>query len=183
MSLATLPSHNEDVALLILCANAYRFYLWSRVIPLGRDDPVNEAGIAFYKNYVDTVEAGIPLSEDVVTSKSDVGDSSREHLIVAHTCCLAHGRAVKAYAKTSSLKIGIIGVTLMATGPSHGTCRSLDVEAAERKLEFAISWFADPIYFVKYPDSMRKQLGDRLPGSPEKFALVKGSNDFYGMNH
>lgn len=59
-----------------------------------------------------------------------------------------------------------------------------DVAAAERKLEFAISWFADPVYFGKYPDSMRKQLGDRLPEfTPEEVALVKGSNDFYGMNH
>lgn len=31
---------------------------------------------------------------------------------------------------------------------------------------------------------MRKQLGDRLPEfTPEESALVKGSNDFYGMNH
>jgi beta-glucosidase/6-phospho-beta-glucosidase/beta-galactosidase len=31
---------------------------------------------------------------------------------------------------------------------------------------------------------MRKQLGDRLPEwTPEEVALVKGSNDFYGMNH
>jgi beta-glucosidase len=31
---------------------------------------------------------------------------------------------------------------------------------------------------------MRKQLGDRLPEwTPEEAALVKGSNDFYGMNH
>lgn len=60
----------------------------------------------------------------------------------------------------------------------------LDVEAAERKLEFSISWFADPIYHGHYPDSMIKQLGDRLPTfTPEELALVKGSNDFYGMNH
>lgn len=60
----------------------------------------------------------------------------------------------------------------------------LDIEAAERKLEFAISWFADPVYFGKYPESMRAQLGDRLPEfTPEESALVKGSNDFYGMNH
>jgi beta-glucosidase len=40
------------------------------------------------------------------------------------------------------------------------------------------------VYFGKYPDSMRKQLGDRLPEfTPEEAALVKGSNDFYGMNH
>jgi beta-glucosidase len=59
-----------------------------------------------------------------------------------------------------------------------------DVEAANRKIEFAISWFADPIYFGKYPESMRKQLGSRLPEfTDEEVALVKGSNDFYGMNH
>lgn len=59
-----------------------------------------------------------------------------------------------------------------------------DVEACERKLEFSIAWFADPIYHGKYPDSMRKQLGDRLPEfTPEEVALVQGSNDFYGMNH
>jgi beta-glucosidase len=60
----------------------------------------------------------------------------------------------------------------------------LDVEAAERKLEFSISWFADPIYLGNYPASMRKQLGSRLPEwTPEEIGLVKGSNDFYGMNH
>ena len=59
-----------------------------------------------------------------------------------------------------------------------------DIEACERKLEFSIAWFADPIYHGKYPDSMVKQLGDRLPTwSSEDIALVKGSNDFYGMNH
>jgi beta-glucosidase len=58
-----------------------------------------------------------------------------------------------------------------------------DVEACERKLEFAISWFADPIYHGDYPASMRKQLGDRLPKfTAEQKALVQGSNDFYGMN-
>lgn len=59
-----------------------------------------------------------------------------------------------------------------------------DIEACERYEEFAISWFADPIYLGKYPDSMIKQLGDRLPTfTAEEIALVHGSNDFYGMNH
>jgi len=40
------------------------------------------------------------------------------------------------------------------------------------------------VYFGKYPDSMVKQLGDRLPKfTEEESKLVKGSNDFYGMNH
>jgi beta-glucosidase len=34
----------------------------------------------------------------------------------------------------------------------------LDVEAAERKLEFSISWFADPVYFGHYPESMVSSL-------------------------
>ena len=59
-----------------------------------------------------------------------------------------------------------------------------DIEGCERYEEFAISWFADPIYLGDYPASMRAQLGDRLPTfTPEDKALVYGSNDFYGMNH
>lgn len=59
-----------------------------------------------------------------------------------------------------------------------------DVAAVQRKQEFFIGWFGDPIYFGDYPASMREQLQDRLPSfTEEESALVKGSNDFYGMNH
>jgi len=59
-----------------------------------------------------------------------------------------------------------------------------DKQACITRLEFAVSWFADPVYFGHYPASMRKQLGSRLPEFTEKeVSLVKGSNDFYGMNH
>ena len=58
-----------------------------------------------------------------------------------------------------------------------------DIEACERKLEFSISWFADLVYFGHYPASMVAQLGDRLPQpTAEESALLRGSNDFYGMN-
>lgn len=47
-----------------------------------------------------------------------------------------------------------------------------------------MAWFADPIYFGKYPDSMRRQLGARLPDfSADEIGLVQNSNDFFGMNH
>jgi beta-glucosidase len=56
----------EDVKLLkSLGADTYRLSIaWSRVIPLGgRDDPVNEAGIAFYNRLIDTLlENGIKPS-------------------------------------------------------------------------------------------------------------------------
>ncbi|KAI3399854.1 hypothetical protein diail_5365 [Diaporthe ilicicola] len=119
-------------------------------------------------------------------SKTPVGDSSREPWIVGHNLLLAHGRAVKVYRdEFKPTDKGQIGITLNGDGVYPWDPEDpADVEAADRKIEFAISWFADPIYFGKYPDSMRKQLGDRLPEwTPEEVALVKGSNDFYGMNH
>ncbi|TLS29684.1 hypothetical protein PpBr36_00472 [Pyricularia pennisetigena] len=118
-------------------------------------------------------------------SKSPVGDSSREPWIVGHNLLVAHGRAVKVYREEFKPQDkGEIGITLNgdATFPWDPE-DPRDVDAANRKIEFAISWFADPIYFGEYPVSMRKQLGDRLPTfTDEEKALVKGSNDFYGMN-
>ncbi|CAK7203547.1 hypothetical protein SEUCBS139899_006281 [Sporothrix eucalyptigena] len=120
-------------------------------------------------------------------SKSAEGDSAREPWQVGHNILLAHGRAVKAYRadfKPAS-NGGEIGITLNgdATYPWDPEDPA-DVEACDRKIEFAISWFADPIYFGHYPASMRKQLGDRLPEfTEEERVLVQGSNDFYGMNH
>ena len=58
------------------------------------------------------------------------------------------------------------------------------MKACERKLDFTIAWFADPIYRGDYPASMRKQVGERLPTfTNDERKLVQGSNDFYGMNH
>lgn len=119
-------------------------------------------------------------------AKSPVGDSAREPWLVGHNLLLAHGRAVKAYRDEFQARDqGRIGITLNgdATYPWDPEDPA-DVAAAERKIEFAISWFADPIYLGKYPDSMRAQLGDRLPEwTADELALVRGSNDFYGMNH
>lgn len=119
--------------------------------------------------------------------RTPVGDSSTEPWIVGHNLLLAHGRAVKVYREQfkPASDGGEIGIVLNgdATYPWDPKDPK-DREAAERKIEFAISWFADPIYFGEYPASMRAQLGDRLPTfTDEERALVKGSNDFYGMNH
>jgi beta-glucosidase len=119
-------------------------------------------------------------------SRSSEGDSTREPWVAAHTLLISHGRAVKLYRDefkaASGGEIGIVlnGDAVFPWDPSDPK----DAEACERKLEFAISWFADPIYKGDYPKSMRLQLGDRLPTfTPEEIALVHGSNDFYGMNH
>lgn len=119
-------------------------------------------------------------------TKSPVGDSSREPWIVGHNILVAHGRAVKVYREEFKAQNGgQIGITLNGDWAYPWDEEDpADVAAAERKIEFAISWFADPVYFGRYPASMRAQLGDRLPEfTAEEAALVKGSNDFYGMNH
>ncbi|TAQ85899.1 hypothetical protein B7494_g5801 [Chlorociboria aeruginascens] len=119
-------------------------------------------------------------------SKSAIGDSSTECWIVGHNLLLAHGTAVKIYREEFKSKDkGEIGITLNGDAVYPWDPNDpLDVEAAERKLEFAISWFGDPIYLGHYPASMVKQLGSRLPTwTAEEIELVQGSNDFYGMNH
>ncbi|GFF41837.1 beta-glucosidase 1B [Aspergillus udagawae] len=119
-------------------------------------------------------------------TKSPVGDGSREPWIVGHNILVAHGAAVKIYREEFKPRDGgEIGITLNGDWAEPWDPENpADVEACDRKIEFAISWFADPIYHGKYPDSMIKQLGDRLPTwTPEDIALVHGSNDFYGMNH
>ena len=136
-------------------------------------------------------------------TKSPVGDGSTEPWIAGHSILVAHGAAVKAYReKFKAQDGGEIGITLngrlmpynhesLLTNLTKGdwakpwdSDNPADIEVCDRKIEFAISWFADPIYHGKYPDSMIAQLGDRLPAwSPEDIALVHGSNDFYGMNH
>jgi beta-glucosidase len=50
-----------------------------------------------------------------------------------------------------------------------------DIAACERKLDFSIGWFGDPVYFGRYPESMRRQLGSRLPEfSDDEANLIKG---------
>lgn len=59
-----------------------------------------------------------------------------------------------------------------------------DHAAAERALEFFLAWFSDPIYKGDYPQSMKDRLGTRLPSfTEEEKTLVKGSSDFFGLNH
>lgn len=118
-------------------------------------------------------------------SRSPVGDSSTEPWQVGHNCLVAHGAAVRVYREEfKAIQSGQIGITLNGDWAEPWDPEEpKDIEACERKLEFSIAWFADPIYRGDYPKSMRDQLGDRLPKfTAEQKALVQGSNDFYGMN-
>lgn len=82
-----------------------------------------------------------------------------------------------------SVFIGKIGITLncdaaVPKDPSN----TLDVEAADRRLQFYLGWFAHPIFGNgEYPDVMRAQVdekstnGTRLPRfTEEEKRMVKG---------
>lgn len=53
---------------------------------------------------------------------------------------------------------GQIGITLNGDWVEPWDANeALDVEACERKLEFSIAWFADPVYHGDYPESKQNQ--------------------------
>ncbi|KAF3041730.1 hypothetical protein E8E12_007810 [Didymella heteroderae] len=143
----------------------------------------NEPGVYTLAGYAAGVHAPARSS---FRERNAEGDSSTETFTVAHTELVSHAHAVKVYREEFKEKQGgQIGITLHGNFSEPWDANDpQDVEAAQRAREFEIAWFADPIYGSgDYPQSMREQLGDRLPSfTDEERALVKGSSDFYGMN-
>ncbi|MEE9432248.1 MAG: GH1 family beta-glucosidase [Melioribacteraceae bacterium] len=111
--------------------------------------------------------------------------SNTEPYIVAHNLLRSHGKAAKIYHEEfQSTQKGIIGVCNNCDWREPKTNSEADKEAAERALEFYLGWFADPLYKGEYPKSMRENVGDRLPKfTEEDSAMIKGSCDFFGLNH
>ncbi|KAL1529113.1 hypothetical protein AB1Y20_000073 [Prymnesium parvum] len=102
-----------------------------------------------------------------------------------HHVLLAHARAVAAFRSDATLRRGgKIGITNNCDWNEPATASAADIAAAERANEWWLAWFADPIWLGDYPPSMRAKLGDRLPQfTAEEKALLKGSADFFGLNH
>jgi beta-glucosidase/6-phospho-beta-glucosidase/beta-galactosidase len=104
---------------------------------------------------------------------------------VAHHELIGHARVVKLYRdEFKSVQGGEIGITLNGDWKTEWDDSPENIAAAQVAKDFAIGWFADPVYLNgDYPTSMRNILGDRLPTfTEEERALVLGSSDFYGMN-
>ncbi len=123
-------------------------------------------------------------------------DRSTEPYICGHNMLLSHAKAVTTFRKNyqnlpansfpyaneySSDEPGRIGITLNGDWAEPYTNSTDDVAAAESKcyfiklkipghLEFQMSWFADPIWFGDYPDSMKDLVGNRLPTFTSKFS-------------
>jgi beta-glucosidase len=116
-------------------------------------------------------------------------DTKREPWRVGHTLILAHAHVTKLYATAFQARHqGVISIVLNGHFYEPYSESPADVDAAQRRLEFYIGWFGDPLFLgTDYPESMKSFLGDRLPEfTGEERALLKETapiNAFYGMNH
>ena len=114
-----------------------------------------------------------------------IGDSATEPYIAGHNVLLAHASVVEHYRNRYQLdQGGIIGITLNLDWAEPLRNTSADISAAERRNEFGLAWFGDPIFFGAYPQSMIDLVGSRLPEfTADEVQLIKGSVDFLGINH
>ncbi len=146
-----------------------------------------------FKHFGDRVKNWITINESWVVAILGYGlgvfapgkKSNDLPYLAGHNLLLAHAKAVDIYRKSyQTQQKGKIGITNNCDWREPLTENLEDKMAAERALEFFLAWFADPIYKGDYPKSMKERLGKRLPKfTPEEKKLIKGSSDFFGLNH
>jgi beta-galactosidase len=146
-----------------------------------------------FEHFGDRVKNWITINEAWVVAMLGYGQgvfapgrtSNSEPYLAGHNLLRAHALAVQVYReKYQPTQRGQIGMSNNCDWREPLTDASADRAAAERALEFFVSWFADPIYFGHYPASMVERVGERLPRFTQKESeLLKGSADFFGLNH
>ncbi|WVZ00542.1 hypothetical protein V8G54_026611 [Vigna mungo] len=113
------------------------------------------------------------------------GDSATEPYIVGHNLLLAHESAATLYkTKYQARQKGRIGIT----NPTHfflpKSNTAADNKAASRALDFFFGWYAHPVTYGDYPESMRSSVGARLPAfTKAESEGLKNSIDFLGVNY
>lgn len=156
------------------------------------DHFVDYARVCF-ERFGDRVKNWITLNEPWCSSFLGYGSglhapgrkSDVEPYVAAHNLLLSHAYIVDLYRKEfQDTQKGQIGITNNCDWREPLTDKPEDVKAAQRSLEFFLGWFADPVYFGKYPEVMEEYVGHKLPKfTEEESALIKGSSDFFGLNH
>ncbi|KAL8033812.1 hypothetical protein ABFX02_13G180500 [Erythranthe guttata] len=145
---------------------------------------INEPWCFSYLGYTLGVFAPGRCSNSV-SSTCTGGDSAVEPYIATHNQLLSHAAAVNLYkTKYQEVQKGKIGITINSFWflSYNGTRENMD--ARDRAFDFMLGWVMDPITFGKYPDSMRKRVGNRLPEfTKEEEQMLKGSINFLGLNY
>ncbi|XP_077295396.1 myrosinase 1-like [Arctopsyche grandis] len=117
--------------------------------------------------------------------------------ICAHNILKSHAKAYHLYDDLyRSTQKGRIGWSLNANWDHPATKSPADIEAAERAIQMNLGWFAHPVFSKEgdYPQVMKDRVArnslaqgyrrSRLPEfTPEEIAYIKGTCDFFGLNH
>lgn len=117
--------------------------------------------------------------------------------LCGHNVLKAHAEVYHMYRKLyQNRQHGKVGITLDSFWYEPKTHSESDKKASESALQFYLGWFGHPIFSKKgnYPEIMidrikalSKEQGfpkSRLPEfTPEEIRLIKGSSDFFGINH
>ncbi|KAH7041214.1 family 1 glycoside hydrolase [Microdochium trichocladiopsis] len=148
---------------------------------------LNEPWIVSIFGYATGINAPGRASQGVNPQASE-GDSATEPWTVGKALIMSHARAVAAYNRDfRQAQGGQIGISLNGDYYEPWDPKEpKDLKAAERRMQFHIGWFADPIFLRRdYPQCMRDQLGERLPQFSEAdMSLLRAAEcDFYGMNY
>ncbi len=146
-----------------------------------------------FEHFGDRVKHWITINEPWVVAMLGYGQgvfapgrsSNSEPYKAGHELIKAHAKTVQLYrTKYQKEQGGIIGISNNCDWREPLTNSPEDRASAQRALEFFLGWFADPIYLGDYPEIMKKKVGDRLPSfSEEEKSMIKGSSDFFGLNH
>ncbi|XP_058072105.1 beta-glucosidase 12-like [Magnolia sinica] len=79
---------------------------------------------------------------------------------------------------------GKIGITLISHWMVPFSASKVNDDAAQRAIDFMLGWFLHPLTYGEYPNSMRSNVGNRLPKFTKKQSkMVKASFDFIGLNY
>lgn len=148
-----------------------------------------------FKHFGDRVKWWITLNEPWCSAVLgyEIGDHApgitdspgKKVYLAGHNLLLAHANAVRVYREEfHDEQKGKIGITLNISWAEAKDDTEECKKAANTDLLFELGWFADPVYFGDYPHVMKKNIGERLPSfTEEEKALIKGSSDFFGVNH
>jgi beta-glucosidase len=113
----------------------------------------------------------------------------KEMLLAGHHALMAHGRAVQVIRATARKKPSI-GWAPVGTIPIPASDSPADIQAA-RTAAWSVrskdcwnnTWWADPVFFGRYPEDGLKLFGDDAPAvQPGDMELIQQPMDFYGVN-
>ncbi|KAJ8980751.1 hypothetical protein NQ317_013756 [Molorchus minor] len=110
---------------------------------------------------------------------------------------LGHATAYHIYDKMfRKEQNGKIGITIDSIWAEPKSNSPEDIDAAERDMQMTLGWWANPIFSKggDYPQVMRDRIAEKSrrqnfsssrlpPFSKDEVALLKGSADFFGLNH